>query len=146
MTDTDTDTDTHRLIAPPSTAPTRDSVARALLARFAERQAFYAETGRLTTDDGRGYVKWAIDKMARLTDDGRAALREALNAPTSNGAPDPVAAIKLQDALNRAAALNAISPEQAERVDHYLQRLEEVGAEVSDELLTIHALEVRKEL
>jgi hypothetical protein len=36
--------------------------------------------------------------------------------------------------------------EQAERVDYYLQRFEEVGAEVSDVVLTIHALEVRKEL
>jgi hypothetical protein len=36
--------------------------------------------------------------------------------------------------------------ERAERVEHYLQRFEEVGAHVSDEVVTIHALEVRKEL
>jgi hypothetical protein len=36
--------------------------------------------------------------------------------------------------------------ERAERVDHYLQRFEDVGEQVSDEVVTIHALEVRKEL
>ncbi len=66
----------------------------------------------LQTDEGRGFIKWQLDKVTTLSPQKRTALTEAL-APQK---ADAVHAVLLQDAVNRAASAGAITDEQERRV------------------------------
>lgn len=77
-----------------------------------------AESG----EKGRGYIEWALGPKGwtTLAPNARAALTELLESYKSG----PVDTVLLQDKLNQAAAVGAITPEQAERVEKVIDERE----------------------
>lgn len=72
----------------------------------------------LETDEGRGYVKWALEKQTTMAPNARAALTEALKGQKA----DAVSSVLLQDAVNRAANAGAINEDQAARIEESIQK------------------------
>lgn len=66
-----------------------------------------------TTAKGPDYIRYVLDKWTTLSPAQRTALQGLLDAHKAG----PIEAVKLQDALNRAAAVDAITIEQAARVE-----------------------------
>jgi hypothetical protein len=75
-------------------------------------------TWRQLIQEDRGFVEWAIEKMDRLDTNAKDALRAALHASSGHAA---TSAILLQNQVNRAANLNAITSEQAARIEAQIQ-------------------------
>ena len=78
----------------------------------------------LETDNGRGFVAWAIKSMDRLDASAKKLLQNALNA--AKDAPAPVQAsgtdvVKLQDLINRCANADVINIEQAASAEQVLE-------------------------
>lgn len=81
-----------------------------------------AESG----EKGREYIAWALGKWTEFTPEARRVLSDLLASYPSGetGLKDEsegVSAEKLQDALNMAAALQAIKPSEAERVEAVIE-------------------------
>ncbi len=66
----------------------------------------------LQTDEGRGFIKWQLDKVTTLSPQKRTALTEAL-APQK---ADATQSILLENELNVALNLDAVTPDQEKRV------------------------------
>lgn len=69
-----------------------------------------------STEKGREYIGWALGKWTDLSPAARTALQGLLDAHKAG----PVESVQLQDLLNRAAAAEAITIEQAARVERVI--------------------------
>ena len=104
----------------PSEEPAGDFDRAAFLASVASGKQAKGRTWNelLTDEDGRGYVRWAVQKMARLSFDQKQALDDALNKVLAS----PVTVVQLQDLLNTAARVQAITIEESAKVEQVIDR------------------------
>ncbi len=91
-----------------------DEVAGSATSKAKERT--YREL--LTTEEGRGFIKWQLDKVTTLSPQKRTALTEALATPKA----DTVKAILVQDAVNRAASAGVITDDQERRINASIEK------------------------
>lgn len=69
----------------------------------------------LTTEDGRGFVRWAVENMGTLSTVGKDALRAALDAPVTQ-------IVLLENELNKAIDLDVLTPDQITRIQKVIEK------------------------
>lgn len=91
------------------------------------------------TEKGRGYITYALAKWTTLAPQARTALQGLLDAHKAG----PVESVLLQDLLNRAASVDAITPDQAIRVEEAISGGDSDQMRIATDWLNVQ-LEKRK--
>lgn len=69
----------------------------------------------LTTEDGRGFVRWAVENMGTLSTVGKDALRAALEGPVTQ-------IVLLENELTKAIDLDIMTPDQITRIQKVIEK------------------------